>query len=80
MGWLIKWILIISIVYYILNKLVLPVFRSMVFGDSRTHQMQQMQDKLREMEQQMKASQQQPEQKRTGSGNSGEYIDYEEVK
>ena len=75
MGWLIKWILIIGIIYYILNKLVFPVFRFTMFNNSK---MQQMQDRIREMEQKMNQSQ--PNQAKTGTRQEGDYIDYEEVK
>ena len=67
--------LIIGIIYYILNKLVFPVFRFTMFNNSK---MQQMQDKMREMEQKMNQSQ--PTPPRTGTRKDGDYIDYEEVK
>jgi membrane protein insertase Oxa1/YidC/SpoIIIJ len=75
MGWLIKWMLIISIIYYILNKLVFPVFRFTMFNNDK---MRQMQDRMREMEEKMNQSQQ--GQRRTGTRKDNDYIDYEEVK
>jgi len=74
MGALIKWLLIIGIVYYILKNFVFPIFRISMFANSK---MQQMQEKIREMEQKMN---QPPPPQKTRNRKDGDYIDYEEVK
>lgn len=72
MGYIIKWIIGIIIIYYILNKFILPIFRFTLFTGSK---MQQMQDKMREMEQKLN---QKPNVK-SRVKKDGDYIDYEEV-
>ena len=75
MGVLIKWIIGIGIIYYILSRFIFPVFRITMFANKN---MQQMQDKIREMEQKMNQTPA-PSQK-SNKKKDGDYIDYEEVK
>ena len=73
MGFILKWVLIIGIIYYILNRYIFPIFRITVSSGRR---MEQMQQQISEMERKM--AQQQPAKSRRK--RDGDYIDYEEVK
>ena len=70
---MIKYVIIICIVYYLLTRFVFPIFRITMTANSK---MKQMQDKINEMEQ--KHNQTQPQ--KASGGKKGDYIDYEEVK
>jgi membrane protein insertase Oxa1/YidC/SpoIIIJ len=74
MGFILKWVLIIGIIYYILNRYIFPIFRITVSSGRR---MEQMQQQIRDMEQ--KLNQQQATRK-TRRRSDGDYIDYEEMK
>ena len=64
--------IVIFLIYRILNRYVLPIFR---FTTAANDNMRRMKDQMKEMERNMS----QPAQKKTVE-KEGDYIDYEEVR
>ena len=75
MGFLLKWIIAIAIIYYIIKHFIFPIFQISLFTNSK---IKQMQDKMKEMEQKMNQSPSAASKK--GNRRDGDYIDYEEIK
>ena len=70
MGIVFKYVAIFLVLYFILNRFILPVFR---LTNQTQQKMRQMQDKINQMEKQVN--------KNNGKNakRDGDYIDYEDV-
>ncbi len=73
---IITWIIVGVVVYRVLDRFVLPIFR---ISSAASSHMRQMQDQMNEMNRKMNANQPPPPPQKMVA-KEGDYIDYEDVK
>ncbi len=70
---IITWMFVIGIVYRLLNRYILPIFR---FTATANNHLRKMQDQMKEMDNKINDNNRQ----RPSVEKEGDYIDYEEIK